>query len=138
MSPIYLDKEALRLLLINNQLMDLPDSPIIEESMQRDNNDNRDELIKKLSEDLERAKRQIENQTRTIDRIMQSLDSKDKSIADLKLDATILKVGFQNAMKKKWIELCGEKKEKVKRVVDKVEDEGVKVLQNLKDNPDES
>ena len=67
--------------------MDLPDSPIIEESMQRDNNDNRDELIKKLSEDLERAKRQIENQTRTIDRIMQSLDSKDKSIADLKLDA---------------------------------------------------
>ena len=87
MSPIYLDKEALRLLLINNQLMDLPDSPIIEESMQRDNNDNRDELIKKLSEDLERAKRQIENQTRTIDRIMQSLDSKDKSIADLKLDA---------------------------------------------------
>ena len=58
--------------------------------------------------------------------------------ADLKLDATILKVGFQNAMKKKWIELCGEKKEKVKRVVDKVEDEGVKVLQNLKDNPDES
>ena len=87
MSPIYLDKEALRLLLINNQLMDLPDSPIIEESMQRDNNDNRDELIKKLSEDLERAKRQIENQTRTIDRIMQSLDLKDKSIADLKLDA---------------------------------------------------
>ena len=87
MFPIYLDKEALRLLLINNQLMDLPDSPIIEESMQRDNNDNRDELIKKLSEDLERAKRQIENQTRTIDRIMQSLDSKDKSIADLKLDA---------------------------------------------------
>ena len=87
MSPIYLDKEALRLLLINNQLMDLPDNPIIEESMQRDNNDNRDELIKKLSEDLERAKRQIENQTRTIDRIMQSLDSKDKSIADLKLDA---------------------------------------------------
>ena len=66
--------------------MELPDSPI-EESMQRDNNDNRDELIKKLSEDLERAKRQIENQTRTIDRIMQSLDSKDKSIADLKLDA---------------------------------------------------
>ena len=58
--------------------------------------------------------------------------------ADLKLDATILKVGFQNAMKKKWIELCGEKKEKVKRVVDNVEDEGVKVLQNLKDNPDES
>ena len=101
MSPIYLDKEALRLLLINNQLMDLPDNPIIEESMQRDNNDNRDELIKKLNEDLERAKRQIENQTRTIDRIMQSLDSKDKSIADLKLDAirqceSKLLIYFQN------------------------------------------
>ena len=45
--------------------------------------------------------------------------------SDLKLDATIAKVGFQNAMKKKWIEICGEKKEKVKRVVDDVVDEGV-------------
>ena len=44
---------------------------------------------------------------------------------DLKLDATIAKVGFQNAMKKKWIEICGAKKEKVKRVVDDVADEGV-------------
>ena len=31
-------------------------------------------------------------------------------------------------MKKKWIELCGAKKEKVKRVVDQVDDEGVVVL----------
>lgn len=41
-------------------------------------------------------------------------------------------------MKKKWIELCGAKKEKVKRVVDQVDDEGVVVLQNFKNNPDES
>ena len=41
-------------------------------------------------------------------------------------------------MKKKWIVLCGEKKEKVKRVVDQVDDESVIVLQNFKNNPDES
>ena len=31
-------------------------------------------------------------------------------------------------MKKKWIVLCGDKKEKVKRVVDQVDDESVIVL----------
>ena len=58
----------------------------IGEAMQRDN-DNRNSLIRKLSDDLERAKRNIENQTRTIDRLLQSLDLKEKKIVDLKSEA---------------------------------------------------
>ena len=59
---------------------------VIGEAMQRDN-DNRNSLIRKLSDDLERAKRNIENQTRTIDRLLQSLDLKEKKIVDLKSEA---------------------------------------------------
>ena len=41
-------------------------------------------------------------------------------------------------MKKKQIQVCGEKREKVKRVVDDVVDEGIELLQTFKDKPDES
>ena len=101
------DKEALRLILNDqpagaavtqntaaastatnsNTHFDVPTNQnVIGEAMQRDN-DNRNSLIRKLSDDLERAKRNIENQTRTIDRLLQNLDLKEKKIVDLKSEA---------------------------------------------------
>ena len=55
-----------------------------------------------------------------------------KTDVEKALGAQIAKVGFQNAMKQKWIQLCGAKKEKVKRQADKVTDDAKNLLLKFK------
>jgi len=40
-----------------------------------------------------------------------------------KVGAQLAKIGFAKAMKNKWVQICGEKKENVKRVVEELKDE---------------
>ena len=54
--------------------------------MLRDN-DNSRILIEKLNNDLEKTKHRLENKTRTIDRLLDQIDLKNKAIQDLKEDA---------------------------------------------------
>ena len=54
--------------------------------MLRDN-DNTRVLIERLDRDLEKTKHRLENKTRTIDRLLDQLDIKNKAIQDLKVDA---------------------------------------------------
>lgn len=76
-----LDKKVLRLLLKAIERK-LPRS----EPMQRD--DNKMHLvIEGLKRDLEISKFALQNQTRTIDRLLDRIESKDKAIQDLKQEA---------------------------------------------------
>ena len=54
--------------------------------MLRDN-DNSQVLIERLDRDLEKTKHRLENKTKTIDRLLDQLDLKNKAIQDLKVDA---------------------------------------------------
>ena len=54
--------------------------------MLRDN-DNTRVLIERLDRDLEKTKHRLENKTKTIDRLLDQLDLKNKAIQDLKVDA---------------------------------------------------
>jgi phenylalanyl-tRNA synthetase alpha chain len=45
-----------------------------------------------------------------------------KTDLEAKIGAKLAKIGFGKAMKNKWISICGEKKEKVKRIVDEIKD----------------
>ena len=57
-----------------------------DEMMLRDN-DNSRVLIERLDRDLEKTKHRLENKTKTIDRLLDQLDLKNKAIQDLKVDA---------------------------------------------------
>ena len=57
-----------------------------DEMMLRDN-DNSQVLIERLDRDLEKTKHRLENKTKTIDRLLDQLDLKNKAIQDLKVDA---------------------------------------------------
>ena len=46
-----------------------------------------------------------------------------KADVEKKVGAQLAKIGFAKAMKNKWVQICGEKKENVKRVVEELEDE---------------
>ena len=87
----FLDKEALRFLLKNNYQGDFskkitPAEPATDEMMLRDN-DNTRVLIERLDRDLEKTKHRLENKTKTVDRLLDQLDLKNKAIQDLKVDA---------------------------------------------------
>ena len=56
-----------------------------DEMMLRDN-DNSQVLIERLDRDLEKTKHRLENKTKTIDRLLDQLDLKNKAIQDLKVD----------------------------------------------------
>ena len=77
------DKESLRLLLQHVQNHQ-NDAPIRADVMLSDYDNS---LLDKLKLELEQTKHQLENKTRTLDRLYDTLDRRDKKIEDLKKEA---------------------------------------------------
>ena len=57
-----------------------------------------------------------------------------KAEFDEKVGKQLAKIGFQKAMSNKWVQLCGEGKKNVKRVVQDIVDGDKSVLQQFSDN----
>ena len=81
-SFFFLDKKVLRMLLKAIERKQLHSEP-----MQKDDN-KMHIVIENLKRDLEGAKFVLQNQTRTIDRLLDRIESKDKAIQDLKQEAS--------------------------------------------------
>ena len=77
------DKESLRLLLQHVQNHQ-NDAPIRSDVMLSDYDNS---LLDKLKLELEQTKHQLENKTRTLDRLLDTLDRRDQKIEDLKKEA---------------------------------------------------
>ena len=60
--------------------------PVEEELMLRDN-DNSRMLLEKLSKELESTKARLENKTKTVDRLLDQLDLRNRDIQQLKTEA---------------------------------------------------